>query len=115
MDIFSGRPPAISEDTLQYSIFPSPQVTGSEASCAALATQIHNTVGSLLPKSFLWHRDAFELKVVQTLPYETTQKSQWKLEGTMRVGDSVDDEWCVVWLLRELTKIFDVAVRYALS
>jgi hypothetical protein len=29
----------------------------------------------------------------------------------MRVGACVDDEWCVVWLLREVSKLWDVAVR----
>jgi hypothetical protein len=28
----------------------------------------------------------------------------------MRVGDSIDDEWCVVWLLRELSEKWDCAI-----
>ncbi len=31
----------------------------------------------------------------------------------MRVGDCIDDEWCVVWLLRELSSKWDVVARYA--
>lgn len=27
-----------------------------------------------------------------------------KLEGRMRVGDAVDDEWLVVWLLTQVSK-----------
>ena len=27
-----------------------------------------------------------------------------KLEGRMRIGDSVDDEWLVVWLLRQVSE-----------
>jgi hypothetical protein len=27
-----------------------------------------------------------------------------RLEGRMRIGDSVDDEWLVVWLLRDISK-----------
>lgn len=26
-----------------------------------------------------------------------------KLEGRMRIGDSVDDEWLVVWLLKDIS------------
>lgn len=36
---------------------------------------------------------------------------KWMLEGRMRVGDSVDDEWCVVWILREISKKWDFAIR----
>ena len=112
MDIFN-RPPSISEDTLQYTLYPDTATAYSQPSCAALAAQIHSVVKPLLPSTFLWHRDVFELKVVSTLPYEKADKmEQWKIEGRMRIGDSVDDEWCVVWLLREMTKLLDVAVRY---
>lgn len=36
--------------------------------------------------------------------------NKWMLEGRMRVGDSVDDEWCVVWILREISKKWDFAI-----
>jgi hypothetical protein len=32
----------------------------------------------------------------------------------MRVGDSIDDEWCVVWLLRQVSEKWDVTIRYNL-
>lgn len=65
-----------------------------DADAAALATLISSYVQSLLPANFLWNKDAWELKV----------ESPVKLGGTMRVGDAVDDEWLVVWLLREVSK-----------
>lgn len=104
MDIFN-RPPAISEDALQYTIYPSPEHS-DKASVTTFATCIHAYAESLLP-DFLWHRDAFELKVV---PDPTG--AAWILEGCMRVGDCVDDEWCVVWLLREISSKWDLAIRY---
>ena len=110
MDIFN-RPPGISEDTLQYSLYPPPDST-DKASVTSLATLIEAYVKELLP-DFIWHRDAFELKVVpDSLSTNSTKKTEerWMLEGRMRVGDSVDDEWCVVWLLREVSKKWDVAV-----
>ncbi|TFK57504.1 SGT1-domain-containing protein [Heliocybe sulcata] len=100
-DIFN-RPPAISEDTLQYVLYPSD--TSDKASVTSLATVLQDYVDTLLP-DFLWHRDPFELKVV-TDP----ESGGWLLEGRMRVGDSVDDEWCVVWLLREISKKWDVVI-----
>jgi hypothetical protein len=105
MDIFN-RPPAISEDTLQYAIYP-PRSLTDKPSALTLATVIHEYVEVLLP-GFLWHRDPFELKIV------SDSEGGWLLEGTMRVGDSVDDEWCVVWLLREISSKWDVAIRHAL-
>jgi len=118
MESIFNRPPSISEDTLQYIVFPSPEHACSEASCAALGTRIEAMILELLPKSFLWHRDAFELKMYPYLPHEaspstyaSSSEKKWKLEGRMRVGDSINDEWCVVWLWKELTKTLDIAVR----
>ncbi|EPQ60986.1 SGT1-domain-containing protein [Gloeophyllum trabeum ATCC 11539] len=101
-DIFN-RPPAISEDTLQYVLYPLPGMT-DRASVTTLATVMQSYAESLLP-DFLWHRDPFELKVVAD-----PEGDGWLLEGRMRVGDSVDDEWCVVWLLREISKKWDAVI-----
>jgi len=103
MDIFN-RPPAISEDTVQYTLYPPPQST-DKVSVLALATVLKSYADGLLP-GFLWHRDPFELKIA-------SDTNGWVLEGTMRVGDCIDDEWCVVWLLREISKKWDVAIRSA--
>jgi hypothetical protein len=84
--------PSISEDTLHYILHPSS--ASSEADLAALATLISSHVAHLLPTPWLWNKDAWELKAV---PNEG-------LEGRMRVGDAVDDEWLVVWLLREVSR-----------
>ncbi|BEI84682.1 hypothetical protein CcaverHIS002_0500830 [Cutaneotrichosporon cavernicola] len=85
--------PLISEDTLHYVLHPAS--ASSEADLAALATLISTRVASLLPKPWLWNKDPWELKAVP---------SEGKLEGLMRVGDAVDDEWLVVWLLREVSR-----------
>ncbi|EJD04343.1 SGT1-domain-containing protein [Fomitiporia mediterranea MF3/22] len=110
MDIFN-RPPGISEDTLQYALYPSPD-NADKSSVTGLAALIEEYVKELLP-DFIWHRDAFELKVVPD-DYNSSKNKEnegkWMLEGRVRVGDSVDDEWCVVWLLCEISKKWDVAV-----
>lgn len=112
--------PIIAEDTLHYVLhLPSTKSdkktdagataatsTGSTASAgadaAALATLITAHVHSLLPQPWLWNKDAWELKVGNAS----------KLEGTMRVGDAVDDEWLVVWLLREVSRRWpDIVMR----
>ncbi|KAF5336862.1 hypothetical protein D9611_003214 [Ephemerocybe angulata] len=103
-DIFN-RPPAIAEDTLQYAIYPPPNLE-DKASVTTFAACFQRFAETLL-EGFIWHRDAFELKVVQN----PEDKEKWILEGRMRVGDCVDDEWCVVWLLREISSKWDVAIR----
>ena len=63
----------------------------------------------MLP-NFVWHRDAFEIKLVQ----DQDNTGSWILEGRIRVGDSVDDEWCTVWLLKEISSKWDVAIRHVI-
>ncbi|GJE87751.1 SGT1-domain-containing protein [Phanerochaete sordida] len=99
-----NRPPAVSEDTVQYVIY-LPKGQSDKASATTLAVLMQNYADSLLPE-MQWHRDGFQLKVV---PHPLG--SGFILEGRMRVGDSIDDEWCAVWLLREITAKWDVAVR----
>lgn len=103
MDIFN-RPPTISEDTVQYVLYPS-AAQADKASATTLAVLMQNHAAALLP-DMQWHRDAFQLKVV---PHP--RGAGCVLEGRMRVGDSIDDEWAAVWLLREITARWDAAVR----
>ncbi|KAG1755004.1 SGT1 protein-domain-containing protein [Suillus paluster] len=107
MDIFN-RPPSISEDTIQYTLYPPPALA-EKSSATTLAACVQAYVSELLPY-FLWHRDSFEVKVVKDLDSATANDNKWMLEGRMRVGDSIDDEWCAVWLLREISKKWDFAI-----
>ena len=100
--------PSVSEDTLHYVLYPPPPLA-DDASCTSLAACITDIAPTLLP-DFLWHRDPFQLKIA-TNPDAPRGEQKNILEGRMRVGDAVDDEWCVVWLLREISKRWDVVVR----
>lgn len=117
MDIFN-RPPTIAEDTVIYSIYPPPGTNQTEA--AALSALITTYVqDSLLPANHIWHRDSFELHLVErdgTSSRRLVTPEQLRLEGTMRVGDAVDDEWCVVWLLYQISQHWpDVVIRQVFS
>ncbi|KAF7306610.1 hypothetical protein MIND_00452400 [Mycena indigotica] len=103
MDIFN-RPPSISDDALQYALYLTHEQS-NKAAVASLAACVSDYVDQLLP-NFLWHRDAFELKVVP----RDDEPQDYYLEGTMRVGDCVDDEWCTVWLLKQISAKWDVAI-----
>ncbi|KAJ3849925.1 SGT1 protein-domain-containing protein [Lentinula lateritia] len=105
MEIFN-RIPAISEDALQYTIYP-PSELADYTSATTLAASIQTYTESLLPSNFLWHRDAWEVKVVSDPDAET---KTYILEGRMRVGDCVDDEWCTVWLLKEISARWNAAI-----
>jgi len=107
MEIFN-RTPAIAEDTLHYTLYPPPSFS-DRPSVTTLAACISTYVDNLLP-DFIWHRDAFELKVV--LNPDSGHNKTWLLEGRMRVGDCVDDEWCTIWLLREISAKWDIVIRY---
>ena len=106
MDIFN-RPPAISEDTLQYYLYP-PSGSSDKASVTAFAACIDSFLDALTA-GMIWHRDAFQLKFAS----DPDTSDGYLLEGRMRVGDCVDDEWCVVWLLKEVSAKWDFAIRLA--
>ncbi|KAL4243144.1 Ecd family protein [Abortiporus biennis] len=103
MDIFN-RLPTISEDTLQYLLYP-PSNLSDKASTTTLAVVMQDFSEELLP-NHLWHRDNFQLKVQSNKDGEG-----WCIGGRMRVGDCVDDEWCTVWVLKEISAKWDVAIN----
>ncbi|KAF7784710.1 transcriptional regulator family: SGT1 [Agaricus bisporus var. burnettii] len=102
MDIFN-RPPSIAEDTVHYALYPPPQ-SSDKLSVTSLVPCIHEYVDELL-HGFIWHRDAFEVKIA-----EDPNTNSWFLEGQMRVGDCIDDEWYTVWLLREISSKWDLVI-----
>jgi hypothetical protein len=104
MQAIFNHPPSIAEDTVHYVLYPL-ESSLDRTSVTSLALAVQSSVDFLLT-DFLWHRDAFQVKVVQD-----SDRSGWFLEGRVRVGDSIDDEWCVVWLLRGISEKWDVAIR----
>ena len=94
--------PSIPEDTLHYILhLPTAPDSADESTLAVL---ISDHVHNLLIQPWLWNKDGWELKA--------SAGPGKKLEGRMRVGDAVDDEWLVVWLLREVSKKWkDLVIR----
>ncbi|KZV68670.1 SGT1-domain-containing protein [Peniophora sp. CONT] len=101
-EIFN-RPPSIAEDALHYALYPQ-DASSDKTNVSALALAIQAYLDETL-RGFIWHRDSFELKLLQD---EDTKL--YYIGGDMRVGDSIDDEWCAVWLLKEISARWDVAV-----
>lgn len=108
MDIFN-RPPSIAEDTLSFSIY---QSASSIADLTALRTLIVAFVeNDLLPSNHIWHRDTLVFDIIESPQNDQCNGSGMKLAGTMRVGDAVDDEWLVVWLLYQISNKWDVVIK----
>lgn len=103
------KTPAIPPDALHLTLYPPPATAASHTATLALAAQLRSAIGALLPPGWVWHRDALELKVERwtSRPQGADQRAeQWVVRGGMRVGESIDDEWVGVWLVRELTRRF---------
>ena len=107
MDIFN-KVPTIAEDTVVFSIYSQPGE--DETSVLVLSALILAFVNDELVPNHLWHRDSFDIKVVENEDDKSVHR--WIMEGTVRVGDCIDDEWCIVWLLMEISAKWDVVIRY---
>ncbi|KAI1319022.1 hypothetical protein EDD11_005220 [Mortierella claussenii] len=117
---------ALSEETVSYSIYLPTRAAGGNGPNQCLDQQdlndhqsrqnaalnsvqldkmlISSMVNDLV-KDYIWHKDAFSLRVVSgTSQAPSGQLSQPYLKGQTRIGDSLDDEWLIVFLLREITK-----------
>ena len=95
MEIFN-KMLEIAEDTLTYRLYPV-NIDADQAAVTSLSAVILEFVNGLLA-DHIWHRDTFELKVAED---EGLGKDKWCMQGLMRVGDCIDDEWLAVWLLKD--------------
>jgi hypothetical protein len=124
----AGR--TIPEDTLHYVIhLPATAIPES------LATLITSYVYTLLPPGWIWHKDSWQLVVLPEVDAEDRRRKFGevvgkvlegqdeeskedegkgpKLGGTMRIGEAIDDEWLVVWLLKQVSlKWPDLVISY---
>ncbi|KAG0346034.1 hypothetical protein BG005_000969 [Podila minutissima] len=110
---------ALAEDTVSYSIFLAPTAApgsdGGETNGTQnaqeptvsleslhIAKALISSIVSDFAKDYIWHKDAFSLRVVSGKG--KLIESQPYLQGEARFGDSLDDEWMIVFLLREISK-----------
>ncbi|KAJ6092524.1 hypothetical protein N7486_007813 [Penicillium sp. IBT 16267x] len=96
--------PELPDDSVEYSIYhlpsPAPAVIDEAAETRARLLEVQRTAANLtkdLLKDYIWQREGFRLETVKDdgITY---------LSGLTNYGDSIEDEWVVVYLLRELTK-----------
>lgn len=88
------------EDACRYRIFaPRSSADQLPTLAADMLARVHS-----LCADYIWQRDSFTLAVAE-------RPEARHLEGRTAFGDCVDDEWLIVWLLRELSQRWtDVAI-----
>jgi hypothetical protein len=98
---FDGFPKKLPEDVVEYIIF----IIDTQLSDVQTRERLQAFQRALttLEKKFLneyiWQRDPINLSLVR-------EKNRWLLKGSTNYGDSVADEWLIVYFLRELSKEF---------
>lgn len=97
--------PELPDDCIEYSLqyipsSPAPAVVDEVADTRARLAEVQRSSAELtkqLLKDYIWQREAFRLEI-------TKKDGTTILSGRTNFGDSVEDEWVIVYLLRELTK-----------
>ncbi|KAL4921849.1 SGT1 protein-domain-containing protein [Aspergillus aurantiobrunneus] len=97
--------PELPDDCIEYSLHyipshPAPAVVDEAADIRVRLTEVQKSAAELtkqLLKDYIWQREAFRLEI-------TKNDGTTILNGRTNFGDSVEDEWVIVYLLRELTK-----------
>ncbi|KAJ5933350.1 transcriptional regulator family: SGT1 [Penicillium verhagenii] len=96
--------PELPDDSVEYFIYhlpsPAPTVIDEAAETRARLLEVQRTAAELIKdllKDYVWQREGFRLEIVKDdgITY---------LSGRTNYGDSIEDEWVVVYILRELTK-----------
>lgn len=96
---FDGFPKYLPEDCVEYTIY----TLGSKLSDLERRDQLRlvqsaatELINKLL-KDFIWQRESFKLSLER-------EEGRSFLHGRTNYGDSVEDEWLVIYILRELSK-----------
>ena len=104
---FETLPRTLPEDCVEYVIYLIDSNL-SDLDVREKLRDVHSTATTLtkgLLKDFIWQRESFQLSLQR-------EKDRSLLRGRTNYGDSVEDEWLIVYILRELSKqIPDVWIR----
>lgn len=105
--------PEIPDDCVEYALYylpsdPAPAAVDTVAETRTRLVEVQRTAAELskqLLKDYIWQRDGFHLEI-------TKEDGTTALRGRTNFGDSIEDEWVVVYMLRELSrKHTDIWVR----
>jgi hypothetical protein len=104
----------VAEDAVVYQIYFDAHIH-LNASCAPALKELAIICSKLLAQAaalagdYLWHKESFNLRVYDSeTQSDNLKEGQYAscphLHGRVAVGDNIEDEWFVVWLLREISK-----------
>ena len=113
---FDGFPKSLPEDCVEYTVYILEDKDDIELRDQLRRVQAAaEKLSAELLKGFIWQRDAFELKLERSSSAAGgggRRRRRSHLRGCSNFGDSVDDEWLIVYILRELSCQFpDVWIR----
>jgi hypothetical protein len=110
---FDGFPKRLPDDCVEYMIHVIDQNLVTASTIRGRLNDIlkaANAMKKKLLKDYIWQRQGFELSVHPKVDLSTSANSSQRatphLSGRTDFGDSVADEWLVVYLLHELSKQF---------
>ncbi|KAF9731749.1 hypothetical protein PMIN02_008359 [Paraphaeosphaeria minitans] len=98
---FDGFPKRLPDDVVEYMVF----IIDSRLSdlqtreCLQAFRRALTALEKKFLNEYIWQREPIKLDLVR-------ENARWLLKGTTNYGDSVADEWLIVYLLRELSKEF---------
>lgn len=96
------------EDCIEYSLIYTDATPLSSSELLARYEEVRQDsvrMSISVVKDYIWHREAFQLNVL-------TKNGRTFLHGLTNYGDSVEDEWLIVYLVKELSRKFpDLWVR----
>ena len=98
---FEGFIKSLPEDTVQYGVY----VISSKLSDSQLRSRLSDiereskTLVKNYLKDYIWQKESFALQLKR-------KDGLLLLSGSTNFGDSVADEWLIVWILKELSKKF---------
>ncbi|KAL3426211.1 hypothetical protein PVAG01_03001 [Phlyctema vagabunda] len=99
---FDGFPRRLPDDCVEYTLFVTDSKLRTQREILARLETIRKGAQKLinnLLKEFIWQRGPFKLDI-------QNEKDSVYLHGMTNYGDSVEDEWLIVYLLRELSSQF---------
>ncbi|MCJ1465198.1 hypothetical protein MMC07_003814 [Pseudocyphellaria aurata] len=101
---FDGFPKRLPDDCVEYTVHVIDSALAESTGRTQLrqVQQAANVLTKRLLKDFIWQRQSFKLELVE-------EKGFSFLRGRTNYGDSVEDEWLIVFILRELSYMFSDA------
>lgn len=98
---FDGFPKRLPEDVVEYIVF----IIDLKLSDTQTRERLQafqralNALEKKFLKEYIWQRESIKLDLIR-------EHGRWLLKGSTNYGDSVADEWLIVYFLRELSKEF---------